>query len=121
MPIEKDKAITPEKKQLLVGQVELEIENINKAIRDGGLPSGVLEAVKANKLALQGVLNKLFEKRGVITPSETNSTIEAIENSKTARLQSDFKRNIKRIGVFVGLLVVLGIGYSLYMKSKNKQ
>ena len=35
MALEKDMALTPEKKQLLVGQVELEIENINKAIREG--------------------------------------------------------------------------------------
>jgi len=121
MALEKDMALTPEKKQLLVGQVELEIENINKAIRDGGLTSGVLEAVKSNRDSLQKVLNKLFEKKGVITPQETNSTLFAIDKSKNERLQTDFKRNMKRVLLFGGLLLALGVGYTLFMRSKNRQ
>jgi len=121
MTIEKDKALTPDKKQILIGQVELEIENINKAIRQGGLPSGVLEAVKANRDSLQGVLNRLFEKKGVITPQETNKTIFSLDKSKNDRLQIDFQRNMKRVAIFVGLLLALVIGYTLYTKSKNRQ
>jgi hypothetical protein len=119
MPVEKDKALTPEKKNLLVGQIELEIENINKAIREGGLDTGVLEAVKANKIKLQNVLNRLFEKRGVITPQETNNALNAIEDAKKSRLQSDLKRNLKRIAVFGSLALALYVGYKVYTKSKN--
>jgi hypothetical protein len=120
MPVEKDKAITPDKKQDLIDQVQKQIDDLNKAITQGGLGSGVLEAVKMNRDRLQKILNKLFEKRGVITPKETNSTIQAIENAKSAQLQTDFKKNMKRIGVFLGIAIALGVGYHFYMKSKNK-
>lgn len=119
MPVEKDKAITPDKKNVLIGQVELEIENLNKAIREGGLSSGVLETVKTNREMLQGILNKLFEKRGVVTPQETNSALNSIENAKKSRLQSDFKRNLKRIAIFGSLALALYVGYKVYTKSKN--
>jgi hypothetical protein len=120
MPVEKDKALTPEKKDLLIGQVQLEIENINNSIRSGGLGSGVLEVVKTNRDSLQGVLNKLFEKKGVITPEETNKTIEAIDKSKKARLEKDFNQGIKRALIIFSLILVAGVGYSYYIKSKNK-
>ncbi len=121
MAIHKDMALTPEKKKFLIGEVELEIENLNKAVREGGLPSGVLEAVKANRDSLQNILNKLFQKKGIVTPQETSSTISAIEKSKADRMQRDLKRNLNRILVFGGVLLVLWAGYKLYTKSKSSQ
>ncbi len=119
MAIEKNTALTPEKKSILIGQVELEIENLNKALRDGGLPFGVLEAVKSNRDSLQNMLNRLFEKKGVVTPQETSSTLNALEKSKADRLQSDMKRNVQRILIFGTVLVVLWVGYKMYTKSKT--
>ncbi len=120
MAVEKDRALTPEKKNLLIGQVQLEIENINKAMRSGGLGSGVFEVVKTNRDSLQGVLNKLFEKKGVITPEETNKTIEAIDKSKKDRLEKEFNQGMKKALIFFGLIVAVGIGYTYYIKSRNK-
>jgi hypothetical protein len=57
----------------------------------------------------------------VITPQETNSTLFALDKSKNERLQTDFNRNIKRVAVFAALLVALGVGYTLFMRSKNRQ
>lgn len=119
MPLEKDAILTPEKKNILIGEVQLEIENINKTIQSGQASSELLKIVRANKDSLQGVLNKLFEKRGVITPQETNATLSAIESSKKDRLQSDFKRGMKRIVILASALLVIGIGYTYFIKSKK--
>lgn len=119
MPLEKDMILTPEKKNILIGEVQLEIDNINKAIRSGQVSSGVLEVVRANRDSLQGVLNKLFAKKGVITPQETSSALDAIDASKRARLQQDFQKGLKKVVVLVTVLLVLGVGYSLYKKSKQ--
>lgn len=116
--IEKNTAVTPDKKKLLIGQVELEIENLNKALREGGLPAGVFESVKSNRDTLQKVLNQLFEKRGVIPPKQTNETLDAIEKAKASRMQQDLKRNLKRIAIYAALGVALWVGYKLYTKSK---
>lgn len=119
MPLEKDMILTPEKKNILIGEVQLEIDNINKAIRSGQVSSGVLEVVRANRDSLQGVLNKLFAKKGVITPQETSSALDAIDASKRARLQQDFQKGLKKVVVLVTVLLALGVGYSLYKKSKQ--
>jgi hypothetical protein len=121
MPLEKDAILTPEKRNILIGEVELEIENINKSIQSGQLSSDVLALVRANKDSLQGVLNKLFQKKGVVTPQETNSTIEAIDASKRARLQQDFKKGLKKVVLLASVLIVLGIGYTYFIKSKRAQ
>jgi hypothetical protein len=65
------------------------------------------------------VLNKLFEKRGVVTPNQTNETLDAVEKAKAARLQKDLKRNLKRITIYAALGVALWVGYKLYTKSKT--
>ena len=120
MPVEKDKALTPEKKNLLIGQVQLEIDNINNALKSGGLGSGVMQVVKSNRDSLQGLLNKLFDKKGVITPEETTKTLDAIDKSKRDRLEKDFKVGIKKALIFFGVILVLGVGYSYYIKSRRQ-
>jgi DNA-binding FrmR family transcriptional regulator len=121
MPLEKDAILTPEKKNILIGEVQLEIDNINKSIQSGQLSSDVVALIRANKDSLQGVLNKLFEKRGVITPQETNATLDAIDASKRARLQQDFKKGLKNVVILASVLIVLGIGYTYFIKSKRAQ
>jgi hypothetical protein len=64
-----------------------------------------LEAAKRNKNSLQGLVNKILAKKGVITPTETNDALEAMAKAKRERLESDFSTTVRRFAIVAGLLI----------------
>jgi parvulin-like peptidyl-prolyl isomerase len=100
-----DKALTPDKKDQLVNQIQSEIDSLNRILREQGAPAAVLEAAKRNKNSLQGLVNKILAKKGVITPTETNDALEAMAKAKRERLESDFSTTVRRFAIVAGLLI----------------
>jgi parvulin-like peptidyl-prolyl isomerase len=100
-----DKALTPHKKDQLVNQIQSEIDSLNRILREQGAPAAVLEAAKRNKNSLQGLVNKILAKKGVITPTETNDALEAMAKAKRERLESDFSTTVRRFAIVAGLLI----------------
>ena len=100
-----DKALTPDKKDQLVKQIQSEIDSLNRILREQGAPAAVLEAAKRNKNSLQGLVNKILSKKGVITPTETNDALDAMAKAKRERLESDFSTTVRRFAIVAGLLI----------------
>jgi F0F1-type ATP synthase delta subunit len=100
-----DKALTPDKKDQLVNQIQSEIDSLNRILREQGAPAAVLEAAKRNKNSLQGLVNKILAKKGVITPTETNDALEAMAKAKRERLESEFSTTVRRFAIVAGLLI----------------
>ena len=119
MPVQKDMALTPEKKQELAKDLQAEIDAINAAIKSGGLAGGVLEGVRQNRDRLQGVINRILTKRGVVTPEETNAALDGIEKSKRQRLQGGYSLTLRKAAI--ALAVVVAAGWAYYYFKKVKQ
>lgn len=119
--ISKDMALTPDKREALVYQIQKEIEQINETLRKQGAPKAVLEAARRNKDSLQAIVNKILAKKGVITPDETNSTLDAISKSKKERLESDYSTTLKRVAVLGSLLIAAWVALHFIKKSKQGQ
>ena len=100
-----DKALTPDKKDQLVKQIQSEIDSLNRILREQGAPAAVLEAAKRNKNSLQGLVNKILANKGVITPTETNDALDAMAKAKRERLESDFSTTVRRVAIVAGLLI----------------
>lgn len=118
MPVEKDKALTPEKKQELAKDIQLEIDEINKAIQQGGVTGAVLESVRQNRERLQGIVNKILTKRGVVTPQETNEALDAVEKSKRERLAGGYSLTLRKVAIGVAVLIAAGWVYYYIKKVK---
>ena len=114
------KTITPEKKPLLATEINNELSNINEALKNGGTSAAKKAALISYKDLLQKELNDLFNRRGVITPDETNNTLNKIKESKKARLESDFYGSIKTYSTIIAIFIAAGIGIYLYTKNKAK-
>jgi hypothetical protein len=114
------KTITPEKKPLLANEINNELNNINEALKKGGNSAGKKAALVSYKDLLQKELDDLFNRRGVITPDETNNTLNKIKDSKRARLQSDFYGSIKTYSTVIGVFIAVGVGIYIYQKNKTK-
>jgi hypothetical protein len=114
-----DKALTPDKKDQLVKQIQSEIDSLNRILREQGAPAAVLEAAKRNKNSLQGLVNKILSKKGVITPTETNDALDAMAKAKRERLESDFSTTVRRFAIVAGLLIGGYLAWS-YVKKINQ-
>lgn len=114
-----NRALTPEKKLLLVDEINMELKNINDSLYKGGTSEAKKTAIQSSKDVLQVVLNDLFSRKGVITPEETNKAINAIKESKKSRLQSDFYSSIKKSTIF--LVAFVGVAVGIYFYNKNKK
>jgi hypothetical protein len=120
MAIVEGQILTPEKKSLLVDEINQELNSVNQALKSGGNKLANTSLVQTSKSVLQSILNDLFSKKGVITPDETNKALEAINQSKKARLQSDFYGSIKNSTIVIIGFIGVAIGIYYYTKNKSK-
>ena len=119
MPITQDKALTPDKKQVIVDELQNEILNIGKAIKEKKYGTAVFGVIQQKQVELQNILNKFLEKKGIITPSETNNALNILNTSKRARLEQDYYGGIKKTTWYLIGLGVIGIGAYFLIKRKK--
>lgn len=120
MAVLEGQILTPDKKFMLADEIKQELDSLNKAIAVGGITAGQKQAAEASKAALQRLLNSILGKKGVITPDETDEALKKIDESKRARLQSDFYSSIKSYGTYILIAIAAGIGLYYYTKNKAK-
>lgn len=116
MAIEKGMIYTPEKKQMLVQEVKDELAKLDNTMKRSGLVADNMESLKKIRTELVDLLKRLFDKKGVVTPQETDTILESITLSKKARLNNE---NPYKINAGT-LLLVLVVGYGIYYISKRK-
>jgi hypothetical protein len=119
MPITQDKALTPEKKQVLVDELQDEILKIGTAIKEKKYGTALFGVIQQKQVELQTLLNKFLEKKGIITPSETNSALDVLNSSKRARLEEDYYGGIKKTTWYLIGIGVIGIGAYFLIKRKK--
>ena len=117
--IQPGQVLTPEKKFVLADALKTELDSLNKTISLGGMSAAQAQLAQASKNAVQNILNSILQKKGVITPDETDAALLAIDKSKKARLKSDFILGIKKSTIFLFVIVGLGVGSYLYFKNKK--
>jgi len=131
MSVLRDTALTPNNKGALLNEIQSEIsERRNAANRDfvgadGTVPSsatpGIVSSATDSILGtLQGWLDALVNKKGIITPAETNAALDAVEQSKKDRLKKDYIFGVAKTTVYLVGGVALVIGLYIYFKTKKK-
>jgi hypothetical protein len=120
MEIKDNQALTPNKQQYLIDQINGELDTASASIQNGDFSAITIGAINKAKSELQGVLNKFLEKKGVITPSETTDAIEKMNALKKARLEEDYVLGIKKATWFLIAIGVIGVGAYLYYKKRAK-
>jgi hypothetical protein len=120
MEIQRGQYFTPEKRGQLVAEIEGEIKSIDEALKTGDLGQAASALLRDTKKKLQDVLNGLFNKKGVITPNETDSVLDTLNESKRARLERDFILGMRRTTWYVAAFGLLAVGLYIYMKKRKK-
>lgn len=120
MAIEKGQYFTPDKKQSLINEVKSEITLVDNELRNNSFNEGANDAMREVRGKLQQVLNGLFDKKGVVTPQETDKILDILDDSKRNRLQKDFYKGMKRSTMVLVGFAVVAIGIYYYMKKSAK-
>lgn len=94
--ITKGQIFTPDKKDSLVSQIKAELESVQSSIDKGKYGEAAFGVLQKNQIKLQNLVNGLLAKKGVITPDETNNSIDILAQSKKDRLQDDYTTGVKR-------------------------
>lgn len=118
MAIQTNTALTPEKKQLLIDEIQNEISQVSQAMKNKQYGTAALTIIQAKQVELQNLLNRFLEKKGIITPSETTNTLEKITDSKKVRLEMDYVKGISNTTWVAVGVIVLGIATYIYLKRK---
>jgi hypothetical protein len=118
MPIEKGQIFTPEKKGALIQEVENEIVKLDETLRKKALGSSALNLVRENRNKLQTLLTLLFEKKGVVTPQETDDILDAIGNAKRSRLETQYYFGMKTSTLYLVAFIGIGVGVYFYIKKR---
>ena len=116
--IKENTALTPEKKQLLIDEIKNEISLVSDAMKGNQYGGAGFAIIQAKQVELQNLLNKFLERKGIITPNETTSTLNAINDSKKARLQKDYTKSISNTTLIGIGILILGIATYIYLKKK---
>ncbi len=118
--VKKGQILTPDKKDVLVNQIKAELSSVSDAINSGQYGQAAMDLLKKNTDKLQGVLNDLLSKKGVVTPTETNNTLDILNTSKKERLQGDFVGGIKMGTIYLvgGILAIVGVYFLVKKYSK---
>jgi hypothetical protein len=120
MPIEKGQIFTPEKKGALVQEVQNEVSKLDEALRKKSFGATALQIIKENRDKLLTILNLLSDKKGVVTPQETDDILDAIGNAKRSRLETQYYLGIKTSTIYLILFLGLGAGVYFYMKKRTQ-
>lgn len=120
MALKENQALTPEKKQILVDEIQRELFLISSAIKEKKYSEGAYLILQKSKDDLQSTLNKVLAKKGIITPSETSQALQKIDQAKRARLEKDFVFGLRKGTFFILSVAVIGVASYLIIKNRNK-
>jgi isocitrate dehydrogenase len=117
--IEKGSFFTPDKKGLLITEVQDELNKINTTLRNalGDRMSSKLTEIKDR---LNNYLKELTQMKGVVTPSKTDEILDSISLSKKTRLETQYIFGLQSSTIWLLLIVGVSVGI-FYNYKKNKK
>lgn len=118
MAIERGQYFTPDKRALLINEVKSEISQVDGQLKSNSIAGIVSEDTQTTRIKLQQILNGLFDKKGVVTPKETDNILDILDNSKRNRLQKDFYKGIKKSTIVLLTFGAIAVGVYFYMKKR---
>jgi hypothetical protein len=116
MAVERGSIFTPDKKKYLILEIERELSSLRSAIPEkSGKLAETLQKIEAD---LKKQLSDLYDKKGVVTPQETDNILDLISSSKRSRLEAGYVFGLRRSTVYLLGFLAIGIGAYVYYKKR---
>ena len=114
---ERNSVLLPNDKNKLADLINEQLVALNKAMRDNNGNINITESIASLQEGLQNLLKKIFEKKGVITPDETNEVLDKVEETKRKIMQNDYDNSQKSL-VVIQIIGVIIIAFFIVKLSK---
>jgi uncharacterized protein YjbJ (UPF0337 family) len=101
----------------IIDRLKSELGKIKDTIKDGKVTNETFEQLTGTAKILQGKLNELLGKKGVLTQSDVNDAYAVLEETKKRELEQLSKKSKRRTLLYVGLGLV---GVSLIVMALKK-
>jgi hypothetical protein len=104
---ERNSALLPNDKNKLSDLINEQLVALNKALIDNRGNEVATNTIKTLQEGLQSLLKKIFEKKGIITPDETNEVLDKVDSTKKMIMRGQYINNetnysfLKLLGVIV--------------------
>lgn len=118
MAFERGTTLMPNKKPMLIEEVQQELSKVNNEINEKGLLGGSVELLKKNKERLQSILADLTSMKGVVTSEKVDDILDAIDEAKKSRLQTEFYLGLRKSTIY--LISFIAVGYGIYYFYKKR-
>ena len=104
----RDSALLPNDKNKLSDLINEQLVALNKSLIENRGNEIAINTLTTLQEGLKNLLKKIFEKKGVITPEETNEVIDRVEEAKKMILLESFDNAQANLGFFkiVGLIII---------------
>ena len=86
----RDSVLLPNDKNKLSDLINEQLVALNKALIDNKGNEVATKTITTLQDGLKNLLKKIFEKKGVITPDETNQIIDQVEETKKMILEESY-------------------------------
>jgi hypothetical protein len=119
---ERNSVLLPNDKNKLSDLINEQLIALNKAMRENDGNIEITNSIAVLQEGLKDLLKRIFEKKGVITPDETNEILDKVEETKRKIMQNNYDDSLKTLAVIkvVGIIVIAIIVVKL-LKLKNGQ
>jgi hypothetical protein len=112
MALERGITLTPNKKPFLIQEVQEELSKVNQEIKEKGIVGGSVDSLKESKSRLESILSDLTNMKGVVTASKGDDVLDAIDEAKKNRLQTEFYLGLRKSTIY--LITFIAVGYGIY-------
>jgi hypothetical protein len=119
MAINQGTIFTPNKKKTLIDEIQQEMANLDVAIRDVSTKKSLVLKLNTIRATLQQSLTLLYDKKGVVTPQETDRILSQINDSKRSRLESDYYMGMSKTTFYLVAFAALAFGVYFYTKNRG--
>lgn len=115
MELQRGTIFTPDKKGLLIKEIENELSLLNNRVTTKSRNEELLSI----KQSLLKELETLRDKKGVVTPQETDNILDLISTSKRLRLEGSYLMGMQRKTFYVVSLFAIAAGIYFYIKKRG--
>lgn len=103
-------------KSNLIEDIRNKLQQIESRVELEGFGGFVLNELLKEKNTLQEELNRLLNKKIVLTETEADAIYEKLRLEKKQTLQNQTK--INTLGIVTAVLIIAGLAYFIYKKPK---
>lgn len=106
-----------EVKENLIQDIRNQLETIKYQVQSEGFGGFVLMKLMAEESALQQELNRLLNRKSILTETEADAIYERLRLSKRDTLKNQSKKNV--VAIVIGVAVIGALAYFTFKKPKQ--